>query len=262
MTGSLDVDTLARDLECRGWTLVESLIDEALVDDLVRDLDHAYAIRRRIQVERGLGEGTEGTCHHLVGDGDSFLELLDRMLLHDVHRRYFNGPYILNSFGAVLAEPGHGSYVTRPHRDVRTFTRDLKLLDNVLVMLSDFTKENGATHLLDGSHASPDRPDREEFLERSSRAIGPKGTVVLFDANVWHAAGENRSDGRRLALTLTFSLPFVKQQADYPRILGYERMGALTEAQRQVLGYYARVPADLDEWYRPPDERFYRSNQG
>jgi hypothetical protein len=29
-----------------------------------------------------------------------------------------------------------------------------------------------------------------------------------------------------------------------------------------VLGYNARVPATLDEWYQPPERRMYRSDQG
>jgi ectoine hydroxylase-related dioxygenase (phytanoyl-CoA dioxygenase family) len=59
-----------------------------------------------------------------------------------------------------------------------------------------------------------------------------------------------------------FSKPFIKQQCDYPRVVGYDRMDALTDHQRQILGYYARVPASLEEWYQPPERRMYRPGQG
>jgi len=84
----------------------------------------------------------------------------------------------------------------------------------------------------------------------------------MFDSNLWHAAGINRSDRPRRALTLAFTRPFMKQQLDYPRALGYARREALSPTLRQLLGYNARVPASLDEWYQPPDKRLYKREQG
>jgi hypothetical protein len=39
-------------------------------------------------------------------------------------------------------------------------------------------------------------------------------------------------------------------------------MDSLSELQRQVLGYYSRIPATLEEWYQPPQRRMYRPGQG
>ena len=87
-------------------------------------------------------------------------------------------------------------------------------------------------------------------------------SIVVFDSNFWHAAGVNRSDRPRRALTLAFTRPFIKQQLDYARSLGYERGESLSPTLRQLLGYNARVPASLDEWYQPPDKRMYQRDQG
>jgi len=54
----------------------------------------------------------------------------------------------------------------------------------------------------------------------------------------------------------------VKQQLDYPRALGDEFGASLSPVLRQVLGYNARVPASLDEWYQPPERRLYQKSQG
>ena len=88
------------------------------------------------------------------------------------------------------------------------------------------------------------------------------GSIVVFDSNLWHAAGENKTERPRRALTLAFTRPFVKQQLDYPRALGVERAATLSPELRQLLGYNARVPASLDEWYQPPERRMYRRDQG
>jgi ectoine hydroxylase-related dioxygenase (phytanoyl-CoA dioxygenase family) len=84
--------------------------------------------------------------------------------------------------------------------------------------------------------------------------------VVVFNSNLWHAAGANTTSTARRALTIAFTKPFIKQQLDYPRALGYERQD-FSPTVRQLLGYNARVPASLDEWYQPPEKRMYKSDQ-
>lgn len=84
----------------------------------------------------------------------------------------------------------------------------------------------------------------------------------MFNSNVWHAGGSNTTEHLRRSVTPMFSKPFMKQQFDYPRALGYDRGPAFSEQLRQVIGYNARVPATLDEWYQPPAKRMYHSNQG
>jgi hypothetical protein len=252
------VDALNRD----GWVLLPSVLPADLVERLRADLEAAYVTQRAIQVRNGVGDGTDGTVHHLPLAGGSFLELLERHVCGDLLDGFFGGPYILNTFGGVLNLPGDPSYVGRVHRDLRSFSGDLPLMAQLLVMLDDFTEENGATYLLSGSHRAPQPPEDDEFLRRAVRAIAPAGSIVMFNSNLWHAAGPNRSCQPRRALTLAFARPFMKPQLDYPRALGDERGLSLSPVLRQLLGYNARVPSSLDEWYQPLDRRFYQKNQG
>jgi hypothetical protein len=253
-----DVERLGRD----GWLLAERVVEPDLVERLRADLEQAYASQRAIQIRNGVGDGTNGTVHHLPLAGGSFMEFLDRRFCGDLLDGFFGGPSILNTFGGVLNQPDDLSYVGRVHRDLRSFSGDLPLMAQLLVMLDDFTEHNGATYLLTGSHRMPDQPADDVFFSAAARAVAPAGSIVVFNSNLWHAAGQNRSRGPRRALTIAFTRPFMKPQLDYPRALGYERGAALSPALRQVLGYNARVPASLDEWYQPPDRRMYLKNQG
>lgn len=252
------VDRLRRD----GWLLVEGVVGRDLVARLSADLETAYASQRAIQIRNGVGDGTNGTVHHLPIAGGSFLEFLDRRFCGELLDAFFSGPSILNTFGGVLNQPDDLSYVGRVHRDLRSFSGNLPLMAQLLVMLDDFTEENGATYFLSGSHLLPDQPGDDVFFRGASRTVGTAGSIVLFNSNLWHAAGPNRSRGPRRALTLAFTKPFMKPQMDYPRALGYERGASLSPVLQQVLGYNARVPASLDEWYQPPDRRLYQKNQG
>jgi len=246
----------------QGWVLVPGAVDQDLRARLVAELEQAHEVQRRIQVANGVGEGTDGTVHHLPLAGGAFLELLERQPCAGLLDSFFGGPYIVNTYGGVLNLPGNLSYVGRVHRDLRSFSGDLGLMAQWLVMLDEFTEENGATYLLGGSHRLEDKPADEAFFAGATRAVGPAGSIVVFNSNLWHAAGVNRSTGPRRALTIAFTRPFLKQQLDYPRALGYDEGDRLSPVLRQLLGYHARVPTSLDEWYQPPDRRLYRRDQG
>lgn len=248
-------------MQARGWCVLNSRIAPELVDALKRELDIAYDACRALQVANGL-PNTEGTAHHLVCFGGSFLVLLEQFAGHEFLESFFDGNYILNTYGAVLNEPGTTAYVGNVHRDLRRHSGTIPMMMQLIVMLDPFTEENGATYLLSGSHRRPDKPSDDEFFEHAERAIGKAGDVVAFDSNLWHAAGANRSTTRRRGLTIAFTRPFMKQQLDYPRALGYEAANTLSPGLRQLLGYNARVPASLQEWYQPAERRMYHRDQG
>ena len=245
-----------------GWTVLPFRLPAAFVERLALELDTVYRQQRTLQMRNGVGDGADGTVHHLPCAGGAFLDLLEGDHGQGLLDEYFHGPYILNTYGGLLNLPDNASYVGRVHRDQRTFSGELHLMAQLLVMLDDFTEENGATYLLTGSHRLRDKPSDDVFFKDAARATGAAGSIVMFDSNLWHAAGVNRSDRPRRALTLCFARPFIKQQLDYPRAIGYDRAESLSPALRQLLGYNARVPMSLDEWYQPPEQRMYRRDQG
>jgi hypothetical protein len=249
-------------LDNAGWALLPSRVPAGLIVRLTAELDAVHREQRAIQVRNGVGKGTDGTVHHLPCAGGAFLDFLEQPEYREWLDRFFEGPYILNTFGGVLNLPNDVAYVGNVHRDLRTFSGDLHLMAQLLVMLDDFTEENGATYLLTGSHCLREKPPDDVFFRDAVRAIAPAGSIILFNSNLWHAAGINRSDRPRRALTLAFTRPFIKQQLDYPRALGDNRGDAFSPMLRQLLGYNARVPASLDEWYQPPERRLYKRDQG
>jgi len=256
------IEDFSEAMDLFGWVIYENVLTPEFVDEVNESLKGAYQIRRAIQIENGIGENTDGTLHHLI-DRDNFaLEFLSRGYFSEEIERFFNGKYILNAFGAVINSKNIQQYVQKIHRDVRSFTGDMKMMIQMLVVLDDFTEENGATYFLSGSHKRDDRPDPNYFYNHAVRAIVKRGSIILFDSNLWHAAGTNTTDKIRRALTIGFTPPYIKQQFDYPRSLGYEYGESLSDALRQIIGYNARVPATLYEYYQPPHKRMYRPGQG
>jgi len=258
-------ESLRDQVEHEGWGISQEKVSPLQLQELCQGLEKALEIRRSVQVRNGIAEMTAGTGHHLVDPDSVFLRWLDpltRSAAFQVVEDLLGGKAILNSFGAVDNRREYEQYVGKVHRDVRSYTRDVRLMMQILVMLDDFTPEKGATLLLPGSHLSGERPSDDEFSRRAVPALGEAGQTLVFDSRMWHAAGRNTTDSPRRALTLTFTRPFIKPQFDYCRYLGYSTCEQCPENVKRLLGYYARVPSSLDEWYQPPERRFYRSDQG
>jgi ectoine hydroxylase-related dioxygenase (phytanoyl-CoA dioxygenase family) len=248
-------------IKVKGWVILENIVEKELINELKINIDKAYEVCRSIQISNGIEANTDGTVHHLLAFKGCFLDFLSKSYCHDILLKYFDSPYILNTYGGVINLPGKASYVANIHRDIRTFY-NIPMMMNMLVMLDDFTLENGATYLLTGSHLKNDKPDSEDFYLNADRATARAGSILLFDSLLWHSAGINKTANARRALTLAFTRPFQKQQLDYPRLLGYDEMDSFDENLKQVLGYNSRVPTSLNEWYQPPDKRFYKPGQG
>jgi ectoine hydroxylase-related dioxygenase (phytanoyl-CoA dioxygenase family) len=132
---------------------------------------------------------------------------------------------------------------------------------NCLVMVDDFTIENGGTYLLTGSHLEERKPSDDEFFSNAIQATGKRGDILLFNANVWHSSAPNITQDNRRAIPITISKSFMKQLLDYPRAIGYNKIDNFDYEFQQLLGYHSRVPASLEEWYQPEDKRFYKKNQ-
>jgi Phytanoyl-CoA dioxygenase (PhyH) len=253
------------DLLNQGYTIIPSLIDEYFTSVINSSMDKSYDLCREVQVKNGIDAATDGTVHHLIASGDQvYLEIVDRICKSSVFnliKDYFNGNYIINSYGGVINLPEARSYVTNMHRDIRFFSGDFPLMLNMLIMLDDINIHNGALYLLAESHKKNDKPVVENFFKESDRAIGNKGDVLLFNSNLWHAAGVNETAQVTKEITITFTKPFMKQQLDYPRAISYDKLEKMSLEMQQLIGYFSRTPSNLEEWYQKPDKRFYRPGQ-
>ncbi|MPV69915.1 hypothetical protein GD429_29800 [Burkholderia sp. BE17] len=249
-------------MACAGWTVIPHAFDTALTDMLCRALGPSLALRDAIRLRNGVATDASGTLHHLLADDPCYITLLAAFEpFASLFHTYFGGKFILNSYGGVINERNTHAYVKNVHRDIRFGSEDRRFMLNALVMLDDFTTDNGATWLLSGSQALAEPPDDERFYAQASRATGKRGSLLLFDSRLWHAGGHNVTDAPRRALTLTFTSPFFKPQLDYPRLLGYRNLDHYDTWLRQVIGFNARVPESLEDFYVPVERRFYQRGQ-
>lgn len=248
-----------------GFVILKNAVPDMLVGRINEALEKSYHAARKIQLKNDPEALTDGTLHHLLAHPEPvFLEIIDFIChseLYAVIREYFGGNFILNSYGGCLNFPSKPTYAAKVHRDIRFYSGDFPLMLNMIIMLDDFTEQNGATHLLTGSHKIKEKPTDEEFYQKAERGTGKRGDVIFFNSNLWHASGANLSDKYRRTITITFTKPFMKQQLDYSRAVGYENLKEMNAELKQVIGYFSRTPSSLEEFYQKPADRFYQPNQ-
>ena len=185
------------------------------------------------------------------------LEIVDNTVSETAIMHLQNG-FILSS----CTEEQPATFQRSFHRD---FPRDLNgyiASINIIFAIDEFSKKNGATSVVPGSHRNMSAPERGHLEENAIAIECPAGSMVIFDSTLCHAAGANTSGKDRLAINHQFTRSYIKQQIDYVRALGDKAVLLQKPRTQQLLGWYTRVVTNLDEYYRPEHERLYRKGQG
>ena len=251
-------------LKKEGYTILKDVVSNDWLESISKSIDTSFEIHRKIKMDRGIDYSSPIAIHAFVND-DKYIEFLEHLqsigFIKELQNNFFGSLCILNSFSVLDNLKDQSNFSSIVHRDLRFYSGNFPVMINCLVMVDDFTIENGATYLLPGSHLEETNPSDEHFFKNAIQATGKAGDILIFNSNVWHAAAPNTTLGRRRAMPITISKSFMKPLLDYPRAIGYDRMHDFSYEMQQLLGYHSRVPASIDEWYQPEDKRYYKKNQ-
>jgi ectoine hydroxylase-related dioxygenase (phytanoyl-CoA dioxygenase family) len=251
------------DLKERGFTILRNVVSGEWLGKLSNSMEKSFENHRIAQVDKGINPST--TALHALLDDDVYIEFLqylkDSGFIKELQENFFNSNCIINSFSALDNLKDNPNFSSMVHRDLRFYSGDFPIMINCLVMIDEFTADNGGTYLLSESHLSPERPTDEHFFKNAVQATGKAGDILIFNSNLWHASAPNNTSDHRRGIPITISKSFMKQLLDYPRAIGYERIDDFSHEIQQLLGYHSRVPASIDEWYQPEENRYYKKDQ-
>ncbi len=252
-------DAIERD----GAVIVENLIEEgqaqATLDDLMPHIQATPTSRDDFAGYRTTRTGAlvarSPTCRDLVMH-PSIIETCDKFLLPNCNR------YQLHLTQVIRLMPGQQKQPL--HRDRLVWGDYLQGVEpqlSTLWALTDFTYENGATQVVQGSPAWP--KGREAKAEEISYAEMPRGSVLVYSGTVLHAGGANNSIADRVGLNITYSLGWLRQEENQYLSCPPEIAKDLDPALQELLGYtmmsYALGyftppgPAQAESGLRPPE---------
>ena len=121
--------------------------------------------------------------------------------------RIIGRPFKLSTMHARTLEPGAPAQPL--HVDVKREADGWPLV-GFIIMVDEFSAENGATRFVPGSHLlSREEPgklmdDATDAYEGQVLACGPAGSIIIFNGSVWHGHTANRSARRRRSIQGAF----------------------------------------------------------
>ena len=236
------IEGIAEALTAAGATIVEDCVPLALADKVAAELrphfdryGHEYFADFEGYKTLRLSEilARSRAAAELIGETFT-LGIVDKALLpHCIN-------YRIGSCTGIEILPGETAQVL--HRDDGIYPiriQGMELQVSAMWALDDFTRENGATHVLPGSHRGPPRSGNVEHTVQATMA---KGSLLLYLGSVLHGGGANRTDAPRMGLINTYSLGWLRQEENHYLAIPREIADSYPERIRRLMGYEPHGP--------------------
>ena len=223
-------------LESEGYLVLHDVMTDQECDQLSELADYACAHNEDCphpyDPEPGVGF-TPNLLRHSAAfqrcvTDPMILGAVRSMLGQDIRLRLVNGR---------RSDPGHGGQPL--HELARRRGRPFYGC-NTIWCLDPFTESNGATRVLPRTHLDdtaalaalddPAGPHRDEIT-----VVAPRGSVLLFNAQLIHAGGTNNSDNPRRVVQSYYTVPSIPTHYDWTA-LPPAIVSALTPAALRLLG--------------------------
>lgn len=242
-----DIEVIHRALLEDGGVIVRDLLDQDLLAQLNREFDPLLAAadpaHRHLNptLDAFFGERTR----HVTGLAGKSARYAEQVMLHPLYAGLCErillpncADYILNL--AHIMDRGPGAEQQWFHRDEDVWIHmpperpELQLAS--IIAMVDFTRENGATVVVPGSHrwARERQPGEHEL----AYAEMPAGSAVIYLGSTIHAGGSNAvQDFWRRGIHMSYCLGWLRTEENNVLATPPDAARQLSRRARQLLGY-------------------------
>jgi hypothetical protein len=227
----------ARQLREVGFIVMPGPSIQGGCEQLSSAYDQAVATADSADVHIGR-TGSSTRINDLVNRGPEFDSIYIYPPLLAACCQIIGAPFKLSGMRARTLNVG--ATAERLHVDVKHRADGWPLVGCIL-MVDAFEAENGATRFVPGSHLQPREPGEvmtnpENDHDEQVLACGPAGSIIIFNASVWHSHGANRSARPRRSI----QAHFVRREAqaspdDHCRRMRPETLQRLGDLAKYVL---------------------------
>ena len=222
-----------------GGVIVLGLASDQIADNVALELRGYFDTHGHKSRNDFTGHRTN-RCHRVLGESPSSTGLIAHDMVMEVAEiilRPHCESYQIGSITAIEVNPGQK--VQELHRDdsvYPVFIPGIETQISCMWALTEFTEENGATHVLPGSHQYFARR-RPIDVSGNVQAVMPKGSALFYLGSIMHGAGENRGKESRIGLINTYSLGWLRQEVNQYLNVPVELVRTLDKKMRCLLGY-------------------------
>jgi len=146
----------------------------------------------------------------------------------------------LSSLNYRAAKPGMGLQKLHVDWHEAVASGEYKVCNSIW-LLDNFSKENGATRIVPGTHltgALPQHSLQDPEATHPDEAIieAPAGSVFIFNSHAWHGGTTNHTEKIRRSIHSYFCRSDQPQQVDQSRYIKKETINRLSPAAVRMLG--------------------------
>jgi ectoine hydroxylase-related dioxygenase (phytanoyl-CoA dioxygenase family) len=243
-------DLYVEEIKSVGYTVIDSGYTPQQLDTIRRKIDAVYEQQvREIGGAENLARMHDADlARALLAYDDLFLDLATHDGIMTITKRLLGDVFILMSQNAIINRPAEEHYQVTWHRDLnyQHWVSSRPLAISALFAIDDFSDVTGGTVLIPASHKVETFPSDEYAQKHRIGITAPAGSILMLDAMLFHRAGTNRSNSIRRAVNHIYTLPLMKQQISFPRMLN----GKFGDDPflRYFLGYDSETGDSVQAW--------------
>lgn len=243
-------------LQTRGYTVIDGFLSAAECEFFKQRL--AAAVQDEAAAT---GKAEQEHIQDLLARDLAFCRLLEDPRLQLLVEPLLGKAWVMYAFTTSSVPPAGTNYGHRIHVDSPRLIPGYATNIGLIWALDPFKAENGATEVLPGSHHNAQVPAEDLFERARVQVTCAGGALIVFQARLFHRAGRNSTPHWRHSLTMNVCRPYMKQRMDWVRVIPRAFSDSLDEQARRLIGFDTRVPASMEEYLLPADQRLYKANQ-
>jgi|GEM_PF-388724 len=249
-------------IQTRGFTLLNDFLNKDEVGLLKATMEQGIQEFRPIPgVERSFLDRYQ--MHDLINRDINYGRLLEDPRLQQLIAPHLDEHWIMYAATSSSIPPHGSNYSSRLHVDCPRFHPGYIFNIGVIWVLDDYEPDNGgAIKMLPGSQHSDIKPELDFFEKHCIQVVCKAGSLLVFNAKVYHRTYENLTDQWNHSMTLNACRSFMKPRMDWVRFIPEEISNQLNAQARRLIGFDTRLPTSLEEFFLPEDQRLYKANQG
>lgn len=269
-----DQDAIVQHIHEHGYYILEDAVEPALCDALLEEIERLEAK----EVPRSLDNDFHGHQTTRFYDVLNLGDVWQKLPVHDailpVARGLLGDDCLLNTYGTSIINPGEtrqrmhvddGPFIGARnsclrHRAHAENGARAHIVLNTMIALCDFTEENGATRFLPDSNLMPYPSVKgdDNWYELSQPAVMPRGSVLFFEGQCFHAGGDNNSDGRRYAVSVDYCAGYLRSQENFLFSISRDRLPTFSDDLLGLLGLRISRGGLGHVYHHDPDDLMQR----
>lgn len=233
-----------------GYIILHDVLPAPVLAEARERLDAVYSRQvEEFDADRLAAIQESDLARCLLGYDEWFLRLPTVTVVTEVISALLGDYHLLNLQNGIINRPDVVHHQTSWHRDLpyQNWVCSKPLAMNAMFCIDDFTVETGGTVVLPCSHRFEKFPSKEYVKSHEVTASASAGSVIIFDAMLYHRAGANLSSRIRRGINHLFTIPLLKQQIALPQALRAASIEPPAE-MRRMLGYEAEEPVSVLDW--------------